>query len=46
MEFEISKSGPNSRSSMNTRLKQYRLDVELVQKELVCFFMRGFDCFI
>lgn len=35
MEFEITKSGPNSRMSMTNRLKQYKLDVELIQKDLV-----------
>ena len=35
MEFELSKFGPNSRSLMSNKLKQYRLDVELIQKDLV-----------
>ena len=35
MEFEISKSGPNSRSSMQNKLKQYKTDVEIIQKDLV-----------
>jgi vesicle transport through interaction with t-SNAREs protein 1 len=34
MEFEIAKSGPNSRLAMNTRLKQYKLDVEIMQRDL------------
>jgi len=35
MEFELSKSGPNSRMSMNSRLKQYRLDIDLIQRDMV-----------
>jgi hypothetical protein len=35
MDFELSKFGPNSRSSMSNKLKQYKLDVELIQKDLV-----------
>ncbi len=35
MEFELSKFGPNSRASMQNKLKQYRLDIELMQKDLV-----------
>ena len=34
MEFELNKFGPNSRSSMSNKLKQYKLDVELIQKDL------------
>lgn len=29
------KFGPNSRASMNNKLKQYKLDAEIIQKEMV-----------
>lgn len=38
MEFELSKFGPNSRTSMQNKLKQYRLDIDLMQKDLVSYF--------
>ena len=43
MEFELNKFGPNSRSSMLNKLKQYKLDVELIQKDLVCFYLLNFN---
>lgn len=38
MDFEISKFGPNSRTSVTNKLKKYRLDVEIIQKDLVRLF--------
>ena len=35
MEFYMSKTGPNSRGSMGNKIKKYKFDVEIVQKELV-----------
>lgn len=35
MEMEMRKFGPNSRASMNNKLKQYKLDVDIIQKEMV-----------
>lgn len=29
------KFGPNSRASMNNKLKQYKLDTEIIQKAMV-----------
>ena len=37
MEFYMSKTGPNSRGSMANKIKKYKFDIELVQKELVYF---------
>ncbi|RMZ95589.1 vesicle transport through interaction with t-SNAREs -like protein, partial [Brachionus plicatilis] len=34
MEMEMRKFGPNSRASMNNKLKQYKLDVDIIQKEM------------
>ena len=31
----MSKTGPNSRGSMANKIKKYKFDVEIVQKELV-----------
>ena len=33
MDFEISKFGPNSRTSVVNKLKKYKLDVEIIQRE-------------
>jgi len=35
MEFEINKFGPNSRSAILNKIKQYKLDIELIHKDLV-----------
>ena len=35
MEFYMSKTGPNSRGQMNNKIKKFKFDVEIVQKELV-----------
>lgn len=35
MEYEINKLGPNSKMSMTNRLKQYKFDIDLIQKDLV-----------
>ena len=35
MEFELNKFGPNSRSTVLNKIKQYKLDVEIIQKDLV-----------
>jgi hypothetical protein len=35
MEQELNKFGPNSRTSKLNKLKQYKLDVEMIQKDLV-----------
>ena len=35
MEFFMSKTGPNSRGQMNNKIKKFKFDVDLVQKELV-----------
>ena len=34
MEFDVSKAGPNSRMSMNSRLKQYKLDIDVIQRDM------------
>lgn len=38
MEFELNKFGPNSRMSVSNKIKQFKLDVELVQKDIVTHF--------
>lgn len=35
MEREINKALPNSRASMSAKLKQYKRDVEIIEKDLV-----------
>ena len=35
MEFELNKFGPNSRSTILNKIKQYKLDVEIIHKDLV-----------
>ena len=35
MEFYMSKTCPNSRGQMNNKIKKFKFDVEIVQKELV-----------
>ncbi len=37
MDVELNKFGPNSRTSMLNKMKKYKLDVELIQKDLVIF---------
>ena len=40
MEFEINKFGPNSRSTVLNKIKQYKLDIELIHKDLVGFILK------
>ena len=35
MEFYLSKTGPNSRNLMANKIKKYKFDIDLMQKELV-----------
>ena len=35
MEREINKALPNSRASLTGKLKQYKRDIEIIEKELV-----------
>ena len=35
MEFYMSKTGPNSRNLMVNKIKKYKFDIDLIQKELV-----------
>lgn len=35
MDYEISKFGPNSRTSVTNKLKKYKLDIEIIQRDLV-----------
>ena len=41
MEFETNKFGPNAKMSMQNKLRAYRVDIDIMQKDLV----RGFTFF-
>jgi hypothetical protein len=45
MNYELSKFGPNSRTSMANRIKQYKLDIEIIQKDLVSLCFKRIESF-
>ena len=37
MERDVNKALPNSRASLTAKLKQYKRDIEIIEKDLVNF---------